>query len=125
VGKFLRSNRFCGGSKRLPHRNFPSLQKRVYVHSSYSDNPSRQGAAIAEAHCKLNFIERFWCPYKWHIREHCEYSLESLRRILPEALKSVSSETINRYYHRCMRILNACDSGFGYGIKTFKDHLYI
>jgi hypothetical protein len=74
-------------------------------------------------HCELNFIKHFWCSCKWYVREHCEYSLESLRRILPEALKSVSSATINRYY-RCMRILNAYDSSFHYGTKTFKDHVY-
>ena len=27
-------------------------------------------------HCKLNFIERFWCAAKWYARENCEY-LES------------------------------------------------
>jgi hypothetical protein len=75
-------------------------------------------------HGELNFIEHFWCSSKWYVREHCEYSLESLRRILPEALKSVSEATTNRYYHRCMRILNAYDSGFHYGTKTFKDHVY-
>jgi hypothetical protein len=75
-------------------------------------------------HCELNFIEHAWCSCKWYAREHCEYSLESLRRIQPEALKSVSSVTINRYYRRCMRILNAYDSGFHYGTKTFKDHVY-
>jgi hypothetical protein len=56
--------------------------------------------------------------------EHCECSLESLRKFLPEALKSVSSAAINRYYYRCMRILNAFDSAFRHGTKTFKDHVY-
>jgi hypothetical protein len=56
--------------------------------------------------------------------EHCECSLESPRKFLPEALKSVSSATINRYYYRCMEILNAFDSGFRYGTKIFKDHVY-
>ncbi|KAA8914313.1 hypothetical protein FN846DRAFT_758996, partial [Sphaerosporella brunnea] len=47
-------------------------------------------------HCELNFIEQFWCAAKWYTRENCEYTIEGLRRILPEALHSVPLQSINR-----------------------------
>jgi len=62
-------------------------------------------------HCELNFIEHFWCSAKWYTRENCEYSLKGLRRVLPEALDSVTPATINCYYRRCMRTLGAYMDG--------------
>jgi hypothetical protein len=55
-------------------------------------------------YCELNFIERFWCSAKFYARENCGYSLDALRKTVPEALHSISSTMINRYYKHCMRI---------------------
>jgi hypothetical protein len=75
-------------------------------------------------HCELNFIERYWCGAKCYAREHCEYSLEGLRKVLPAALNSVSTASINRHYHYCMRVLEAYAEGFVYGTKAFTDCVY-
>jgi hypothetical protein len=75
-------------------------------------------------HCELNFIEQFWCAAKWYSRENCEYSIEGLRRVVPDALHSVSSQSINRFYHRAIRTLEAYASGLIYGTKEFKNCVY-
>jgi len=75
-------------------------------------------------HCELNFIERFWCASKHYTRENCEYSLNGLRKTLPAAFKSISTATINRYYHLCCRIINAYIDGHKYGTKAFAERAY-
>lgn len=72
-------------------------------------------------HCELHFIERFWCASKHYTRENCEYSLNGLRKTLPAAFKSISTATINRYYHLCCRIINAYIDGHKYGTKAFAE----
>ena len=82
-------------------------------------------------HCELNFIERFWCSAKYYARENCEYTFVGLRQVpsisftsglinhylyccrraLPDALDSVSSASINRYFHHCKRVIEAYEAG--------------
>jgi hypothetical protein len=75
-------------------------------------------------HCELNFIERYWCSTKHYTRENCSYTFQGLREILPSALASVPSATINRYYHHCMRTLEAYASGLDYGTQAFNNRVY-
>jgi hypothetical protein len=44
-----------------------------------------------------------------------------LRKLVPEALDSISSGMIHKWYLRCMRVLEAHKSGEKYGAKEFKD----
>ena len=75
-------------------------------------------------HCELNFIEHFWCAAKWYTRENCEYSLEGIRKTVPLAVHSISSASINRYFHRRMRVLKAYEDGLMYGTVEFKQTVY-
>ena len=77
-----------------------------------------------ELHCELNFIERLWCAAKRHAREQCEYSLDGLRKVLPAALSSGTSISINRYCNHCSRIMDAYSEGFKCGTNAFTDHVY-
>jgi hypothetical protein len=68
-------------------------------------------------HYQLSFIEKFWCSCKTYM-DHCTFTLQGLRKILPEAIKSVSTATINRYYHLCIRTLDAYFTGHTYGSRS-------
>ena len=65
-------------------------------------------------HCELNHIEHFWCSAKKWARENCNYSLEGLRRCVPQVLASVTNYTILAYYHRCGQKMDLYREGIAY-----------
>jgi hypothetical protein len=75
-------------------------------------------------HCEVNFVEHFWCEAKWYARQHCEYTLDGLREGVPAALYSIMSASVNRYFKRCMRVLDAYADGLSYGTEAFKNRVY-
>jgi hypothetical protein len=52
------------------------------------------------------------------------YSFNKLRETVPAALDSVSSTSINRYYHHCMRTMSAYRDKFHYGTREFMERVY-
>jgi hypothetical protein len=62
------------------------------------------GAAF---HPELAAMEYFWGQMKKHLRSHCDYSIETLRRELPVAIASVSMTTVRRYYAHVRRYMQA------------------
>ena len=74
-------------------------------------------------HCKLNFIERYWCRAKWFARENCGYDFEALKTTVPEALASVTNASIRGSYRLAVRTIDACSAGLCYGTEEFK-HMY-
>jgi hypothetical protein len=75
-------------------------------------------------HCEINFTERFWCAAKHYTRENCEYTIDGLRRTIPEAFKSIPTATISRFYMHCSRIIDAYNNGYKYGTKAFINRVY-
>lgn len=71
-------------------------------------------------HCEINFIEYFWGAAKHYTRERCEYDFESLKRMVPEALASVSSQLIWKYWARPDRIMEAYRSGIIYATPEYE-----
>jgi hypothetical protein len=45
-------------------------------------------------------------------------------RLVPEALHSVSSDMVNRYYKHCMGALIAYREGIQYNMKDFRECVY-
>jgi len=49
---------------------------------------------LPKFHCELNFIEFYWGKVKRYLRDHCDYSFQTLKENLPHALASVELKTI-------------------------------
>jgi len=45
------------------------------------------------------------------LREHCDYTFETLKENMPQALASVSVETIRKWEHRMKRWMEAYQGG--------------
>ena len=71
-------------------------------------------------HCELNFLEYIWEAAKRYIREHCEYSFPSLKRLVPEAINQIPDQLIWKYARRTNRIINAYETGAVYGSEQYK-----
>ena len=71
-------------------------------------------------HCELNWIEYYWGHAKRYARNHCDYNIESLRRVIWEALADVRTSTIAGFYARCQRRISAYRAGIPYASTEFQ-----
>ena len=72
---------------------------------------------IPKFYCELNPIECVWSQSKRYTRAHCDYTIASLRRSIPEGLKSVSKENIANYVRRCHNYMFAYLEGSAVGAE--------
>ena len=59
---------------------------------------------INRYHCELTPIERAWNFAKWYSRRYCEYTIEALRLIVPQALAMITPEKVRQYFNNCFKI---------------------
>ena len=76
---------------------------------------------LPKFHCELNPIEPYWCQAKWYCRENCEYTFDSLRTTVPEALASVRNSSILGFWNKVYRVIDAYRAGMAYGTEAFKN----
>lgn len=58
-------------------------------------------------HCEFNFIELYWGAAKAYARRNCDYTFRGLQSLLPQALASVSLQSIRRFARKCYRYMDA------------------
>ena len=81
---------------------------------------------LPKYHCELNPIERCWAQAKRFSRSHCNYTLPSLRKVVPNALDSVSLENIQNHFRKVRHYMFSYLVGKTGGpeleeqVKTFK-----
>ena len=66
-------------------------------------------------YCEFNHIEHFWCNGKNYSKIECDYTLNRLRKYVPQALANVKSSTILGGYDRCRRKMQLYREGVAYG----------
>ena len=69
----------------------------------------------------MNFIEYYWGAAKQYTRGNCEYDFDSLQRLVPEALASVSPQRIWKYHARTLRIMEAYCSNILYASHEYEN----
>ena len=83
---------------------------------------------IPKFHCELNPIERVWGQAKRYSRAYTNFTLPGLRRILPQALDSVSVTSIRKYFRKARDYEKAYSEGHAAGkevenaVKRYKSH---
>lgn len=58
-------------------------------------------------HCEFNFIELYWGAVKSYARRNCNYTFRGLQSLLPQALASVSLQSVRKFARKCYRYMDA------------------
>jgi hypothetical protein len=72
----------------------PDFQEQQSLVQEVIEKAGHLSIFLPKFHCELNFIEFFWGAVKRYLREHCDYTFDTLKENVPKALNSVPLETI-------------------------------
>jgi hypothetical protein len=103
------------------------LQEIVEGRLDESGQQLHQFILFPKFHCEFNHIELYWAQGKRYARANCDYSFPGLKRVVPEALDSVSLDIIRRNARFCFRYMDAYRMGLppalaDFAAKKYKSH---
>lgn len=104
-----RNNSECCAKRILEHQ--PDFMAQKSLVQEVIEEAGHLCLFLPKFHCEINFIEYFWGAAKRWLREHCDYTFETLKLNVPKALASVSLELIRRWEHRSWRFIEAYAEG--------------
>jgi hypothetical protein len=99
----------CCAKKILEHE--PDFKEQKSLVQEVIETSGHLCIFLPKFHCELNFIEFFWGATKKWLRDHCDYTFETLKANLPSAMGSVKLKTIRLWEHRMVRWMEAYSSG--------------
>jgi hypothetical protein len=105
----------------------PDFLNQKSMLKEIAEEQDQQVIFYPKFHCELNFIEMYWGASKRYTREHCDYSFTGLQKAVPEALTSVSIETIRCYAIKSFRYMDAYRLGLSgmeaeKQVKKYRSH---
>lgn len=114
----------CCGKALLAAERARDFQEQKGLLQEELESQGQKVIFYPKFHCELNPIEPYWCKAKWFTRENCDYTLAGLRAAIPLALASVQSSSINGFFQRSLRTIDAYKGGAQYGTEDFKNRVY-
>jgi hypothetical protein len=110
--------------------NQPDFQEQKSMLEEFFGESRFEMLLLPKFHPEFNPIENVWGECKRYTRERCDYSFSGLKRIVPEALKSVCLIKVKKFQRRAIRLMTAYERGLSpqlaeFATKVFKGHRMI
>lgn len=87
----------CMRAKLASHTDFKEEKTRI---EHYLHEKGHICMLLPKFHCEINPIERCWAQAKRHTRAFSNYTIEKLRKNVPEGLDSVTLENIQKHFRK-------------------------
>lgn len=88
------------------------------------ESSSYRVISFTKFHCECNWTEYCWGGAKKYARDKYGYTIDALRKTIPNALNSVESHLMGKYYRKSMRIMEAYRHGLQYWSPEFNQTVY-
>ena len=89
------------------------FQQQKTILTEYIENRGHKCLHLPKFHCELNPIEQVWCQAKKHTKSYGDYTLPTMRKLIPEALNSVTVDNIRKYFQKTRDYERAYRQGHG------------
>ena len=102
----------------------PDFQAQKSILYEALENTRHVCEFLPKFHCELAPIENFWGFSKAYTRQHCDYSINTLRKTVPESLDAVPLSSIRKYFRRACHLMQAYNQGYSYKLAIYAHNKY-